>query len=195
MSYVPVCDESAVLLKVAEGDEKAFCALFDQYHQLLASHIMKITRSAELTEEIVQDVFLKIWVSREALTEIRNLRSYLFIVSKNHALNSLKKVARDRANFLDANWELLEKTFTSPEPETSDYYSLIDEAINHLPPQQKKVYLLSRHERMKYSEIAEELNLSRETVKKYLQLATEAISTRIKAELSKMALLILLIFI
>lgn len=191
VSYACLYDERALLLKVAEGDERAFRALFEQYHGLLATHIMRITRSQELTEEIVQDVFLKIWMSRETLSEIHDLRAYLYIVSKNHALNSLKKAARERSTFSDADWNLVEKSFVSTESEEPDHYGLIDEAINRLPPQQQKVYLLSRHERKKYSEIADQLGLSRETIKKYLQLATESISAYV---LDKACVSISLIF-
>lgn len=177
MSYSFVDDEKQLLLKVAAGDERAFRALFEKHHGLLASHILRITRWKELTEEIVQDVFLKIWMSRETLSEIQDLRAYLYIVSKNYALDSLKKVARERVTFSDADWAFVEKSMVSVESEDPGPLGLIDEAIDRLPPQQKKVYLLSRRERKKYSEIAEQLGLSRETVKKYLQLATESISS------------------
>ncbi len=177
ISYACLYDEKALLLKVAEGDQRAFRALFEQYHGLLATHIMRLTRSQELTEEILQDVFLKIWMSRETLSEVNDLRAYLYIVSKNHALNSLKKVARERVTFSDTDWSLVERSFVSAESEEPGHYGLIDEAINRLPPQQQKVYLLSRHERLKYTEIADQLGLSRETVKKYLQLATDSICT------------------
>lgn len=179
VSYVCLYDERTLLLKVAEGDERAFRALFEQYHRLLATYIMRITRSQELTEEIVQDVFLKIWMSRETLSEIQDLQAYLYIVSKNHALNGLKKIARERITFSDTDWNLLEKSFIQAESEEPIHYGLIDEAIDRLPPRQQTVYLLSRHERKKYTEIADQLSLSRETVKKYLQLATESISTYI----------------
>ncbi len=191
ISYARLHDEKVLLLKVAGGDERAFRALFEQYHGMLATHIMRITRSPELTEEIVQDVFLKIWMSRETLSQIHDLRAYLYIVSKNQALNSLKKVARDRVTFTDDGWNLVEKSFISSEPEDPGPYGLIDEAINRLPPQQQKVYLLSRHERKKYTEIADQMGLSRETVKKYLQLATESISTYVLDKASASISLIL----
>mgnify|MGYP001231047222 CR=1 FL=1 len=195
MSYVCLYDEKTLLLKVSAGDERAFCALFDQYHRLLATHIMRITRSQELTEEIVQDVFLKIWMSRETLSEIHDLRAYLYTVSKNHALNGLKKAAKERVILNDKDLELAEKSFSVSEPEEPDHYDLIDEAIDRLPPRQQKVYLLSRHERKKYSEIADMLGLSRETVKKYLQLATESISAYVLEKVKAVVSIFFLFFI
>lgn len=195
MSYVCLYDEKTLLLKVSAGDERAFCALFDQYHRLLATHIMRITRSQELTEEIVQDVFLKIWMSRETLSEIHDLRAYLYTVSKNHALNGLKKAAKERVILNDKDLEFAEKSFSVSEPEEPDHYDLIDEAIDRLPPRQQKVYLLSRHERKKYSEIADMLGLSRETVKKYLQLATESISAYVLEKVKAVVSIFFLFFI
>lgn len=175
--------EKELLQQVSAGDEHAFTQLFHTYHQQLAAHIFRLTESVELAEEIVQDVFLKIWISREALSGVKNFRAYLFVVSKNHALNCLKKLAKERA--LKKEWEKDFATVSSAgvlagKQDDSKYYSLIDEAIDQLPPQQKKVYLLSRHRRLRYTEIAEHLHLSRETVKKYLQLAVGSVSTYIR---------------
>lgn len=195
MSYLNPYDDKELLQRIAEGDERAFCILFEQYHQLLGTHILRITRSQLLTEEIVQDVFLKIWMSRETLSEIRDIKAYLYMVSKNHALNGLKKIARERELHQDMDPELVGNMSGMEHQEEVNYYSLIDEAIDILPPQQKKVYLLSRHERMKYSEIADHLNLSKETVKKYLRLATESITSYVRKNLADTVLLTIYFFL
>ena len=88
--------ENDLLLRVAGGDEHAFSELFNTHHQLLGTHIYRITGSAELAEEVVQDVFLKIWLSRESLAAVQHFRAYLFVISKNHALNCLRKIAKER---------------------------------------------------------------------------------------------------
>jgi RNA polymerase sigma-70 factor (family 1) len=182
--------EKDLLLKVAGGDEQSFSELFYTHHQLLGTHIYRITGSAELAEEVVQDVFLKIWLNRESLENIENFRAYLFVISKNHALNCLRKLARER---------LQQKTIEdnalalSPEdnPGLDAYYALLDQAIDHLPPQQQKVYLLSRHNRLKYDEIASQMGLSRETVKKYLQASTHSITNFVQANMDMSAVIAL----
>jgi DNA-directed RNA polymerase specialized sigma24 family protein len=65
--------------------------LFAAYHQRLGVHIFRITQSTELAEEMVQDVFMKIWMSRETLANVDNFKAYLFVVSKNHALKLFTK--------------------------------------------------------------------------------------------------------
>ena len=175
MSEMVSISERHLLAKVALGDEHAFSELFYAYHQQLGTHIYRITDSVELAEEVVQDVFLKIWLGRETLATIKNFRAYLYVISKNHALNCLRKLAKERIQQMTIEEESLALTMADNNDPDS-YYTLLDEAINHLPPQQQKVYLLSRHNRLKYDEIASQMGLSRETVKKYLQASTLSIT-------------------
>lgn len=184
--------DAELLQRIASGDERAFRIIFNQYHHKLGAFIYRITGSRELAQEITQDLFLKIWLNRESLTEVANFRAYLFTASKNQAITCLKKIAREQTRItpLESTMEV-----TYDEDSADSYrYLLIDEAIDLLPPQQRQVYLLSRHERLKYTEIASRLNLSRETVKKYLQLSSESISTYIRKKLNTRILNIFSIF-
>lgn len=192
-SQSPLYEENEVLRHVANGDERAFRILFNRHHQKLAMHIFRLTQSHEMAEEIVQDVFLKIWVNRESLIEVQNFQAFLYVMSKNHALNCLKKVALERTVTTDLE-EVVYDVEMEETGEDNDRYVLIDEAIDRLPPQQRQVYLLSRHERLRYSEIAVRLNLSRETVKKYLQISSESITSYIRKKLVINMLIIILYF-
>lgn len=179
MPDLSLYSEEDLLIRVSVGDEDAFRQLFLKYHQQLGIHIFRITNSVDIAEEIVQDVFLKIWMSRETLVRVRNFKAYLFVISKNHTLNCLRKLSRERIH--KQEWEDSSvKILTSENDSLNIYYCLLDEAIDQLPPQQQKVYLLSRHERLRYVEIANRLNLSCETVKKYLQIATASITAYVK---------------
>lgn len=183
-------DEEELLRQVAAGDERAFARLFDHYHQRLGAHIFRITRSAPVAEELVHDVFLKIWLNRELLAGVENFAVYLFVVSKNAALNALKKIAAERARFTD-----LDVACEGIPEQPDDYrYALIDEAIDQLPPQQRQVYMLSRHQRLSYNEIALQMGLSRETVKKYLQIATASIISYIGKSVKLSQIVVVKIF-
>jgi len=183
-------DEKALLRQVAGGDERAFTRVFDHYHQRLGQHIYRIARSRSVAEEVVHDVFLKIWRNRELLPEIENFQVYLFVISKNAALNALRKVAAEQAKFTGLD----DATESEPDQPEDYRYALIDEAIDQLPPQQRQVYLLSRHERLSYNEIALQMGLSRETVKKYLQIATASIISYIGKSVKMSPILVLKIF-
>lgn len=172
-----------MLQLVAKGNERAFRQLFNQYHHWLGTHIFRITKSHELAEEVVQDVFLKIWTNRTALSDVADFKAYLYVISKNHALNCLKKTAHEKSittALSDTNYEITGDDIA----EENERYMLVDEAIDHLPAQQRIVYLLSRHERLQYAEIADRLSLSRETVKKYLKISSDSISCYIRKRLT-----------
>ncbi|MBO9611263.1 MAG: sigma-70 family RNA polymerase sigma factor [Dyadobacter sp.] len=186
-------EDAELLQRIASGDERAFRIIFNRYHHKLGTYIYRVTRSHEMAQEITQDLFLKIWLNRESLTGVSNFKAYLFAASKNQAITSLKKIAREQSRVAP-----LESTFDMEHTDDADEtqrYTLIDEAIDHLPPQQRQVYLLSRHERLKYAEIASRLSLSRETVKKYLQLSSESIGNYIRKRLITNILIFISIFI
>lgn len=175
-------DEKLLLSRIAAGDERAFKQLFEEWHQYLATHIFRVTQSRQLAEEIVQDVFLKIWNSRETLGEINNFWTYLLVISRNHALNALQKKAREFKHW--EQWVKDNATETATTDPNTTFYTLIDEAIDQLSPRQKEVYLLHRHQRMTYQQIAAHLNIGRETVKTHLESATRAISKHVKLQLA-----------
>lgn len=189
-------DEIELLALVASGDETAFGQLYHKYYPLLRTHIYRLTESLATADEVIQDVFLKIWNTREALEGIENFKAYLFVVSKNYALSYLRKHVRE--TIAHQKWQK-EEGAVSVESETSstDYYGLLDAAIDNLPPQQKTAYLLSRHQRLTYAEVAEDMSLSKETVKSYLQLATASIAAYVKSNKTFMiaAALLLLPFL
>ncbi|MDQ2720051.1 MAG: RNA polymerase sigma-70 factor [Bacteroidota bacterium] len=165
-------DVKILLLKVAEGDENAFGELFKMYYNQLGGFIMRITESEPLTQEIVQDVFLKIWINRNSLGEIHSFKAYLLVIARNHAFNYLKQIAREKGRKKEWANNLEHNTLNNAEESPAmDIGNLIDEAIELLPPQQRKVYKLSRQNQMKQMEIATELNISLETVKKHMVLA------------------------
>lgn len=189
MPALPAYNEKELLLQVAQGDENAFSQLFLHWHQLLAGYIYRITESKELTEEIVQDVFLKIWMIRETLAEINEFKHFLLVVSRNQAFDVLKRQLKEKK--LKQIWKKENKpeSFLSGDDAEILHDSIIDQAIDSLPPRRKEVYLLSRHHRLTYYEIAERLSISRESVKTHLKLASESISHFIRSHLTELLFL------
>jgi RNA polymerase sigma-70 factor (ECF subfamily) len=183
MSSPSQYNERTLLIKVAGGDQYAFRELYLYWHQVLAGYIYRITESKNLTEEIVQDAFLKIWMARETLSEIDNFKHFLLVVSRNQAFDVLKKQLKEEEN--RKAWEKSNSAQPNNGQVESELfsYSVIDAAIDQLPPRRKEVWLLSRHERLTYKEIAGRLGISPESVKTHLKLASEAITRFIRAHL------------
>jgi RNA polymerase sigma-70 factor (family 1) len=174
----------ALLQRIAGGDEKAFTQLLVDNAGLLYSFVLRHTSVKEIAEEIVQDIFTQIWQTRESLAEIRNFRTYLYVISRNRMLNEIKKMVRERKQY--QQWvNTIATTGEENTGEIEQQHSLVDMAINSLPPQQLKVWTLNRRQGLTYQQIATEMNISRETVKTYLQHANASITKYISARLER----------
>jgi RNA polymerase sigma-70 factor (family 1) len=190
----PSYNEKAILQRVAGGDEQAFTILFNTQSDKLAGYLMQLTGSADIAQEILQEAFLRIWKNRENLAGVDHFDNYLFIITRNLALSHFRKMARD--------WKLKETMGQTPGANTEDtdkqvryrrLQQLHLEAINQLPARQKEVYLLSREQGRSHQQIAGELSLAVETVKKHIQLALQSVRQFIK-EHTDILLLIWLFF-
>lgn len=182
MSNHSINDVKALLLRVSEGDENAFATLFKAHYNELGSFIMRITESEQLTQEIVQDVFLKIWINRSSLATIDCFKAYLIVVARNHAFNCLKQIAREKNRKKEwADSVLHLAMYDERETSLADTGKLIDEAVELLPPRQKNVYLLSRREGISQEAIAKKMNISHETVKKHMVLALRFLKNHLRA--------------
>lgn len=161
-----------ILLKgISNGDKYAFRLIFTTYRDKIYAYALKIIKCEATAEDIVHDVFLKIWTHPD-LNKIDNLESYLKIASRNTTLKILRRQALEMQttnNFIQ-NWD---ETHNETEEIilVNDFSKVVTQAINLLPQQQKLVYNLCREEGLKYSEAAERLSISPLTVKTHMQLA------------------------
>lgn len=167
-----------VLKAVAKGDERAFRMLFDTYHQKLATFLYRLTKDHQLTDELVQDVFVNIWKRKEDMLTVVNFDNYLFKIGKNLAINSLRDLARRSQKHKLWVLEYQETDFS----EQKEFFTVVDEAIDRLPAQQREVYLLCKHEKYKQEQVARKMDLSRQTVKKYVQRATQNIMMHLRSK-------------
>ena len=188
---VETAKETEILKDIAAGSSKAFRALYSQWEPTLSSFIFQVTRSKIITAEIVQDVFLKIWMTRESLVEVKDFKAYLFVISKNRAINALKKSLADLERMKKYASEVPFNEQTEEDDDDSQlHFSLIDEAIDQLSPRQKEIFLLHRHERYSYREISEQLGIGKESVKTHLSLAIKSIKNHIETKITLIILLI-----
>lgn len=173
-------DERSLVMQVSEGDHHAFTTIFNHYYPLLFSYIRRILRSEEDTENILQDVFAKIWMGREALAHVERFRPYLWIMARHQALNALRTLAnREKVQHAFEN-SLSVAAGTEETREKEWQLTLVDEAIQQLPELHRRVWLMNRKDKIRQAEIAEQLNISLPTVKKYMQQAIEQVSVYVK---------------
>lgn len=158
-------DERLLLLQVAEGNESAFTVLVERKWNNIYLQALTYVKVSAQAQDIVQEVFLKIWQTRKKLPAVENFDSYLFIIARNHIISALRK---KRHLPLDTDdLELEEKNYLPDRTlAQKNLAALIARAIELLPQQQKKAYLLSRDQELSHEEIAVSMKVSKEAVKK-----------------------------
>jgi RNA polymerase sigma-70 factor (family 1) len=178
-------DLKPTLSRIVNGDEIAFREIFDLFSPKVYGFAMKLTHSAALSEEIVQDVFVKIWVGRESLENVNYFPSYLYTITRNHTFNILKKLAVEERIKKILIRDLAEEQDESQENTLyQEHHHLLVNAVSQLPPQQRLVYSLCHQQGLKYEEVAEQLNISRLTVKTHMQKALRTIRSHFKSTLT-----------
>jgi RNA polymerase sigma-70 factor (ECF subfamily) len=163
-------NEKVLLRQVSRHDEKAFKALFEAYQARLYHYIIHIIKSREAAEEMVIDVFLKIWQQRENLHEIESFDAYLFRIAFNKSIDFLRQAARN-PEIRDLIWQEIQLAGDLPSDAPvliKEYEGKVNEAIGLLPPQQQLVFRLSREKNFSHSDIAKKLQLSKNTVNNHI---------------------------
>ncbi|WP_348620055.1 RNA polymerase sigma factor [Pedobacter lusitanus] len=162
-------DNVDLLIKFREGDEPAFIQIYNQYRGKVYSYAYQLCKSADTAEEIVQEVFIKIWQKREQINVALSFNAYLKKITLNHVLNYLKKVAREKA-LQEQIYHTIEQSSNRTEDHVleKELRKIYDEAISRLPQQKKLIYHLSRVEELSHDEIALKLNISKNTVKNHM---------------------------
>ena len=159
-------NEIELILQLQQDNVNAFDILYQTYHNSLYSNIFKLTRQAETAQDILQEVFICLWEKRLSLHPNQPVAGWLFVVSYNKSVTYLKKMLRESIQKKDAmNGQ------TAPESERiqrEDQLNLLEEAIEKLSPQKRKVFELCKIQGKTYEETARELGISKHTVKEYL---------------------------
>ena len=168
--------------------------LFRKYYAALCKSLYKVLRDATIAEDIVQEVFLKVWEKRESLQMDEAVQSYLYRSCYNTALNFLKQQKRntdiDSLELSVAGADTAEKDLSFLEAEAE-----ILKAIDALPPKTKLVFSLSRFEELSYKEIAERLDISVKSVEKHMGIALQRLRENLKDYLVAVFLVLLQDFI
>lgn len=167
-------EEQILLARIAEGDEEAFALLYLKYYKELYPYLWKFTNSQSDTEEVIQDSFMKVWLYRNKLGEIKNVRAWIFKVAAHESYRYLKKKILNRQQIAALpSLPELPDSLENPEiqSQTKQIRHFVQKAIDLLPEQRRKVFLLRREEGLKVKEIADRLGLSHNTVKNTLSAA------------------------
>ncbi len=172
--------ERDLFLQIAGGNETAFRKIFHIYNAKLFPAMLSLTKSEAEAEEIVQDVFLKLWLNRASLPEIENPGGWLYRIASNLALSSLRTKARNIKHS-----SVLQEGQTEADDslelklDASELNKLVAEAVEKLPSGRRQVFILSRVEGLNRKQISERMGLSESTVKNQLTSALKFIQAYI----------------
>lgn len=166
--------------------EKAFRDFFDLYYPKLLHLAFSILRNDEVAQDVVLEVFEKVWEQRAGLTEIENINKYLFVLVKNKSIDQLRK--RKELIVLESNESNLEEKVFWEDPENilldKELSKKISEAVLHLPEKCRLVYRLIKEDGLKYKEASELLNLSPKTIDNHISIAMSRIRQEVEKYLS-----------
>jgi RNA polymerase sigma-70 factor (family 1) len=164
------------------GDQHAYKELFISFYSYLFHFALGVVKTKESAEEVVSDIFIKIWEKRETLEKITNLKVYLYVATRNLSFNYADKQKRDETNSLDEFGVEFKSRYFDPEQLliTADMMAIIAREIDKLPPKCKIIFKLIKEDNLKYKEVAEILNLSVKTVENQLAIAVKKIGKSVK---------------
>ena len=174
--------EQRLIIELKRGSQKAFDDIYAMYSKRLFAYCLQYTKSVEDAEDIVQDVFVKLWINRENNRQEVTLRSLLFIMSKYSLINAY----RSRVNsllyedYVATYMGAASENDMNSQLEYDDFVHHVKKILKDLPITQRSVVELSRIEQLNNKEIAEKLSLSEQTVKNQLSLGLKILREKLK---------------
>ncbi len=180
MEPINKLDEVTLIRKMKEGSNTAFIQLYNQYHHQLYIYILKFVKVPEYAEDVLQDVFLKIWEIRDKINPELSFNAYLYKISRNKVFKLLKKMVSDESMRTQV-FQQLNLNAEGPHVKLlwKQYNDILQKAIEQLPPQRKKVFQLCREQGKTYEEAATELGISKNTIKEHMIAAMKFIKEQV----------------
>jgi RNA polymerase sigma-70 factor (family 1) len=159
-----------LMIRLKNGDMAAFDLLYEQYSHKLFSFVLKILKNETDTEEIVQEVFVRLWESRFHIDDSKLLNSFIFTIAYNHSIDLIRKRINNKKYLEHLKYSSAVHAVPSQidEFEFEELNDQVKKLIADLPERQRQIYLLHREEGLTYSEIANRLGISKNTVENHM---------------------------
>lgn len=185
--------EKELLARIAEGDHQAFGRLLEQYHTIAFRTVMRLTDDAWIAEDVVQEVFLKVWLKRTTLTDIAQFRPWLVTITTHAIYDMLRKRSAEKNHLSGWLQELLPINQSAVQAgEESTYEELLRDAMSRLSPKQLQAFSLIKKEGYSREETARLMKISPETVKTHLEQAMRTIRAYCISRIDAGAVLLIL---
>jgi RNA polymerase sigma-70 factor (family 1) len=169
-------EEKDLLFELIRGNELAFKKIYQLYSSILFGRLMKLLKSESQAQEILQDVFVKLWQHRKAIDPEKSFRSFLFKIAENKVYDFFRKAARDKnmesqlIAFSTSTYNIIEEFKSGDEN-----LATLQKALDSLPPQRQQVFRLCKLEGKSYKEVSELLGISVSTISDHIVKGTKSI--------------------
>ncbi|WP_120336612.1 RNA polymerase sigma factor [Sphingobacterium siyangense] len=174
-------DNIAILHKLSRGNQIALRVLYDKYAQMVYQFALHILKDEHIAEEIVQDTFLQLWDSREKIDIDSNIRTFIYVISRNKCFNRLKQLKRYHSLFEPLCSEGSHDCISEQDPlAEKEVNEALEQLVQKLPKKQQLVFRMSRFEGLSHQEIAQQLSISTNTVKNHLVSSLKFIKEELK---------------
>jgi RNA polymerase sigma-70 factor (family 1) len=167
LTALPKHEEDQLLLSIAVGDEPAFSRIYCHYQPMVYPYVLKLVKVPALAEDVVQDIFVKIWEVRQQLPRVKYFPAFLFSIARNHTLNILQSVSRSNHALATLIRQFQEQR-VDDEALSKDYRQFVERALLSIPLRSREIFHKCREQAMTYEEVAAEMGISRNAVKKHM---------------------------
>jgi RNA polymerase sigma factor, sigma-70 family/RNA polymerase sigma-70 factor, Bacteroides expansion family 1 len=158
-------EEYTLLNSLSQGNELSFFALYEKYSHALFSTVFRMVKDKQVSEEIVQDVFLTVWQKRSTIDPNRNFKAWIFTIARNNVISWYRKLAKE-ASIQENLYQHFEQLYVmDKEGDIQEQQAaLLERALDTLSERRKEIFVLCKLEQKSYEEVAEKLNISVSTV-------------------------------
>jgi len=177
--------DSKLVAKLRAGDVSAFDSLYWQYYEVVYRNILKLTKEPLVAEDILQEVFIRLWEKRQDIKFEQPVVNWIFVISFNLSIDYTRKKLREQE--LHRKLLAVSDAIAQNPSVYEDYYQLLKRAIEQLSPQKQKIIKLCKLEGKTYEEAAAELHISRHTVKEYLSAAMASLGDYVRQHAHKVS--------
>lgn len=189
----PIPEDNVLISDLINDDRDAFCTLYAKYRSKLRLFIIRFLNSADMADDICQDVFTIIWINRKFLDVEASFQAYLYTITRNRILNFI----RDSAHMQSLDESILAQAIDAGEDTlaritTGELEEALAQAVEHLTGRQKEIFLMSRNQGLSHREIAQKLNLSASTVNDHITNALKAIQGHLRKHYNSYIVFIIL---
>lgn len=170
-------DDKQLLERLKRGDKECFRILFERNAPVFLSFARRLLRDADVAEDVVQNVFMRLWIARERIDVNRNLRNYLLVAVRNEIYCYLRMAFNARRDSGDTLVGEMEDAASGLESELSarELERIVEQVVEKMPERRREIFSMSRRQHLSNAEIAERLGLSVRTVEKHIELALQEI--------------------